>query len=238
MSEPKSIETEGATVEEALASALEILQSRRDEVDVEVLANPSRGLLGLGGRVARVRVTRRPDGNGGAAALAGEEPLRPGDATPAMLESAKPILEDLIRRMGFTCGVRIEPGDEGQVLQISGEDSSILIGKHGQTLYALEYILNRLLSRDEEVVSRVHIDCEQYRVRRRRSLEQLAQRLSLEALRKRRPVQLEPMSPRDRRIVHLALQANPRVSTRSTGEGYFRRLEIIPEGDSRRSRPR
>jgi spoIIIJ-associated protein len=239
-----SIEVEGGTVEEAVDGALASLGAQRADVEIEVLANPSRGLFGLGGRKARVRVTLRP---AAARPLEASPPpaARPPDGSPpaaldaTLLRHGREVLEDLVRRMGFESTVTIEGEGEDVVLQISGDNTSVLIGKHGQTLDALEYVLNRIVSREEESASRLHVDCEQYRVKRQRSLEQLAQRMGDEAKRKGRSVTLNPMSPRDRRIVHLALQADAEVTTRSSGEGFYRTLVIIPEGgERRRGRPR
>jgi len=245
MSDSSSIEIEAGTVDEAIDEALASLGAARAEVDVEVLSNPSRGLFGLGGRKARVRVTRR------SAEPAASENARPtesalprvatGDSPSDLAQHGREVLQDLVQRMGFASTVTIEGEGEDLVLQISGDNTNVLIGKHGQTLDALEYVINRIVSREEEASSRLHIDCEQYRVKRQRSLEQLAQRMGDEARRKGRPVTLNPMSPRDRRIIHLALQSEPGVTTRSTGDGFYRTLVITPEGTERqrgRSRAR
>jgi len=231
MSGEKTIETEGATVEEALDEALASLGATRDEVDVEVLASPSRGLFGLGGRQARVKVTRRATERRVAPTNHGDD-QHTGGASNALAEHGRDLLADLLQRMGFQSEVAVEKGAEGPLLEISGDNTNVLIGKHGQTLDALEYYINRVVSREVEVATRIHLDCERYRVKRRRSLELLAQKMGDEAKRKGRAVALDPMSPRDRRVVHLALQADPRLSTRSSGEGYYRTLVITPEGGS------
>lgn len=243
MSRPEFIETEGETVDDAVAHALSSLALDRSDVDIDILSNPSRGLFGLGGRKARVRVTRRTlrtsstrTGDGAASPPA----LRAGgeDGAAALGEHARTLLEDLLGRMGFECSVSIEAGEDTPTLQIAGDQASILIGKHGQTLDALEYILNRIVSREEELASRFHLDCEQYRVKRKLSLEELAQRVAAQVKKRGRSVMLSPMSPRDRRIVHLALQGDPDLTTRSSGEGSYRRLEILPQGEPSRGRSR
>lgn len=243
MSRPQDIETEGETVEEAVESGLSSLSASREDVDIEILSHPSRGVFGLGGRRARVRLTRRVDDDAGEAPISsdrgGETPL---DATrrddTAAAENARAALLDLLSRMGFNCSVAISAGEDTPVLEISGDNASVLIGKHGQTLDALEYIVNRLVSRDDEAPSRVHLDCEQYRVKRQRSLEELAQRVAEQVKSRGRSVALSPMSPRDRRIVHLALRDDPELTTRSTGEGADRRLVVLPEGQGGRGRSR
>ncbi len=105
----------------------------------------------------------------------------------------------------------------------------MIIGRRGQTLDALEHIVNRIVFRDDtEPGLRVSLDVEGYRERRQKSLEELAERLAAKARETGRFVTLNPMSPRDRRIVHLALQSDPSVSTRSEGEGHYRKLVIVP----------
>lgn len=229
MSGPDFIESEGETVDDAVAHALSSLALDRSDVDIDILSNPSRGLFGLGGRKARVRVTRR---------TLGTSSTRTGDGAASLGEHARTLLEDLLGRMGFECSVSIEAGEDTPTLQIAGEQASVLIGKHGQTLDALEYILNRIVSREEELASRFHLDCEQYRVKRKRSLEELAQRVAAQVKKRGRSVMLSPMSPRDRRILHLALQGDPDLTTRSSGEGSYRRLEILPQGEPSRGRSR
>lgn len=239
MSRVDSIEVEGLTVDEAIEEALASLGASRTEVDVEVLSNPSRGLFGLGGRKARVSVRRRLSAASSPVVARAESARRSAEISPVLIEHARDLLADLLRRMGFASEVAIARGEDGECLQISGDNTNVLIGKHGQTLDALEYYLNRVASREEEAATRIHVDCEDYRVKRRRSLETLAERMGDEAKRKGRPISLNPMSPRDRRIVHLALQPDPKLTTRSSGEGYYRRLVIIPEGAAaRRGRAR
>lgn len=240
MSAGDSIEIEAGSVDEAVADALSSLGVGRGDVDIEVLSNPSRGLFGLGGKKARVRVTRR---NAGAVELAIAPSNSHAERAPEpdgdLVRHGRDVLADLVRRMGFESEVAIDGEGEGVVLQISGDNTSVLIGKHGQTLDALEYLLNRIVSREEEASSRLHVDCEQYRVKRQRSLEQLAERMADDAKRRGRPVTLNPMSPRDRRIIHLALQGDSGVTTRSSGEGFYRTLTILPQGgERRRGRPR
>jgi spoIIIJ-associated protein len=245
MSGPDFIETEGETVDDAVAHALSSLALDRSDVDIDILSNPSRGLFGLGGRKARVRVTRRTlgtsptrTGDGTASPPAPRAGGGDGAAAAALGEHARTLLEDLLGRMGFECSVSIEAGEDTPTLQIAGDQASVLIGKHGQTLDALEYILNRIVSREEELASRFHLDCEQYRVKRKRSLEELAQRVAAQVKQRGRSVLLSPMSPRDRRIVHLVLQGDPDLTTRSSGEGSYRRLEILPQGEPSRGRSR
>ena len=112
----------------------------------------------------------------------------------------------------------------------AGDSSGVLIGRRGQMLDALEYLLNRVAGRDEGGSARIVVDSENYRARRREALEELARRMGEQAKKKRKAVTLNPMSPRDRRIVHLILQEDSSLVTKSSGKGYFRKLIIIPAG--------
>jgi spoIIIJ-associated protein len=138
--------------------------------------------------------------------------------------------------MGFENSVAIAQSEDGVVLEIHSEESSVLIGKHGQTLDALEYVLNLIVAREEESATRIHLDSEDYRAKRRRSLEEMAQRMAEQVKKRGRPVTLDPLSPRDRRTIHLALQGEPDLTTRSTGEGIYRQLMILPKGEPGRGR--
>ncbi len=225
-----SIEATGATIEEAIDAAARELQATRDEVEVEILENPSRGLLGLvGNRQARVRATRRPVGAApDAASPASTEPA--ATTSQDLAERGAQLLRDIIAHIGVDAEVVVRSAEEGLVLEINGDTSGILIGRHGQMLDALEYVINRVLLRDDDHAPRVVVDANQYRARRRGSLEELGQRMAQQAKRKGKPIILNPMPPQDRRIVHLALQGDTSLTTRSTGSGFLRRLVIIPKG--------
>ncbi len=253
MSKIDSIELAAASVEEATREALEQLSAREDEVTIEVLAIPRAGVLGLGARQARVRVTRNaanadkdaastrasshspaprsernqagganPD-DGGAAARksAGQEEQR---------REATVILQQILEKMGERAEVaQVEVDAESVELEIKGDGSGILIGRHGQTLDALEYIVNRILARRIKDPAPISLETESYRARRRQQLHRMALSVGERAKRERQPVRLDPMPPRDRRVVHLALKDDPLITTRSAGEGFLRTIEIVPE---------
>jgi spoIIIJ-associated protein len=141
------------------------------------------------------------------------------------------MLAELITLIGIEATVEGVTDELGPRLLINGDTSGMLIGRRGQTLDALEYLANRIVAREDESAGRIVVDSQNYRDRRRQSLEDLARRLAERARRRGKTVTLNPMSPRDRRIVHLALQNEPTLTTRSAGKGYFRKLLIIPEGD-------
>ena len=163
-----------------------------------------------------------------------EPPPKPVER--ATLERARSILQDLLGLIGSEARVEIEEDGDGPRLAMVGDESGILIGRRGQTLDALEYILNRIVTREEDEASHLVVDSQNYRTRRRQALIDLAKRLGERARRRGKAVTLNPMSPRDRRIVHLALQDDGSLTTRSAGRGYYRKLLIIPSGGERRGR--
>jgi spoIIIJ-associated protein len=122
------------------------------------------------------------------------------------------------------------------MLIVSGEDSGLLIGRRGQTLDAIEYLLNRIVGREEKRGGRVTVDVERYRERRREYLDALAHRLASKVKETGRVITLNPLSPADRRVVHLALQGDSGVTTRSQGEGHYRKMLILPAGNPARPR--
>ena len=204
----KSVEKTAKTMEEALASALEELGVSEDRVTVEILEEPSKGLFGfIGGKPARVLVS-----------------VRPLDA----LTVGKQFLSDLFQSMHIAVELEVAvPEEEGPVaVNLRGEDLGILIGKHGQTLDALQYLTNLAANRDAEEKMKFVIDVEEYRRRRAETLTRLAQRLASKVKRMGEPVVLEPMTPHERKIIHMALQDDRRISTYSEGEEPNRKVVI------------
>ena len=204
----KSVEKTAKTMEEALASALEELGVSEDRVTVEILEEPSKGLFGfIGGKPARILVN-----------------VRPLDA----LTVGKQFLSDLFQAMHISVELEIDaPEEEGPVtINLRGEDLGILIGKHGQTLDALQYLTNLAANRDAEEKMKFVIDVEEYRRRRAETLTRLAQRLASKVKRMGEPVVLEPMTPHERKIIHMALQDDRRISTYSEGEEPNRKVVI------------
>jgi len=236
----RSVETEGGTIDEAIARALELLHIERDRVDVEILENSTRGVLGFGGKPARIRATVRnplagapvPDARSVAAVSretpAPNEPLDPAVAAKSV-ETARRALEVVLRELGVDAPAAAVPGEDGSwCFAIEGDGAGIVIGRHGQTLDAIEYLVSRIASHEAGNPIRIALDVEGYRERRQESLEQTARRAADKARGTGRPVSLSPMSPRDRRVVHVALSEELGVTTRSQGEGGFRRVVVVP----------
>ncbi|MCJ7822035.1 MAG: protein jag [Armatimonadetes bacterium] len=207
----ESIEQTGRTVDDAVQAALNALGVPRDDVDVEVLAEQSRGILGiLGYSEAKVRVTLKPG--------------LPG--------RARDILARIVELMGIQAEVEISADEpEGVHLELHGStDLGLLIGKRGQTLAALQLIVAMMANRDQppDKRRRIVLDAEGYRARRERALSATARTAADQAKRTGRPVSLEALTPRERRIVHLALADDPGISTRSEGEDPHRSVIITP----------
>jgi spoIIIJ-associated protein len=143
----------------------------------------------------------------------------------------------MLRQLGTACTVVAEEdGAGGVILVVSGPETALVIGRRGQTLDAIEYVVNRVVSRDEDLseIPRFVVDAEGYRGRRREYLEELAARLCEKVEKTGRAVTLNPMTPRDRRIVHLAVQKHVGLTSRSHGDGHLRSMMILPEGRERR----
>lgn len=218
--EGASVDISGRNVEEAIDKGLAQLGVGRDQVQVEVLREPSRGFFGLGAAEALVRLTiLKP--------LPPEEELPPAEAGPEAL--AREVLEGLLERMGLTAQVEVLRL-EGQpaILNIKGEDLGILIGRRGQTIRSLELLTRLVVSRKLRRRVRFSVDVERYRLSREEKLRQLARRMAERALRTRRSVSLEPMPAYERRIIHMALGDYRGVTTQSIGEGEERRVVIVP----------
>lgn len=226
------VEASGKTVDEAVDKALAEMGVERDAVDVEVLNEGRGGVLGVGASEARVRVRllgdtdEAPDGE---APADGEGELIEDDA-----EFAAQMLDKLLEMMGVRADVSIRdpetPGDglgmAQAVLDVEGEDLGLLIGRRGETLTSLQYLLNLMVARQVTNRAFFTVDVEGYRQRRERALTTLARRTADTVKRTRRPVLLEPMPPNERRMIHLALSEDPLVETSSVGEGDDRKVSV------------
>jgi spoIIIJ-associated protein len=225
----KSIEISARTVAEAIQLALAQLGKDRDEVAIEVLE------AGNEEEEALVRVTAVDDEEEAASAQADEVP-----AMGSVDQIARRILEDLLERMdieAYITAVRSTvPGQRGEpedtiTLHVEGADEEamgLLIGRRGETLRSLQFMVNLLVSRKVQKWPQIVVDVGNYRQRRQESLEGLARRMAERVRQSGRPLTLEPMGAYERRIVHLALRSDPTVYTESTGEGDNRKVVIYP----------
>ena len=201
------IETEGTTVDEAIERALTQLNVAREAVTIDILSEPTKGILKFGAKPARVRATRRED----------------ADSAPDT------ILKELLNRMGINADIEAEEIEGNMQLNMLTDVPALLIGRHGQTLDALERLLNCILNKESDARNRVFIDAAGYRVRREQSIVELAHQVAAKVRHTGREVVLAPMSPRDRRIIHLTLKTDNVVHTYSQGEGDTRRVVVTTE---------
>ena len=217
------------TVEEAIELGLKELDADRDEAEVEILGRGKTGFLGIGSVPARVRVKRISVGRNDAGVPTATEN---GDTTAAGVASAAVgrILEAAGVNVSRTLRSANDPESGGPIIDLSGEDSGLLIGRRGQTLQALQFLVNLIVRKQFEGV-RVVLDVENYRQRRENQLKDMATKVAERVAQTNRSITLEPMPPADRRIIHTSLTDHPGVSTESTGEGEGRKVTILPKRD-------
>lgn len=267
----------GTDIEEAVKLALADLKLERDEVEVTVLEQPTKGFFGIGSKLAKVRVekkkpipapepeaeekeiprtagekkeipaaeakpekrpekkpARKSENNNKKSgrkekrvervSVAGE---RPADLVPVTDHVAITFLKEVTENMGLSLNISAMVNDDSVYVDIDGKDSGTVIGKRGQTLDAVQYLTSLVVNKGEsKKYIRVVVDAENYRAKRERTLEQLADRLADKVVRTKKSVRLEPMNPYERKVIHAALQSNPSVTTRSEGEEPYRRVII------------
>jgi spoIIIJ-associated protein len=163
-----------------------------------------------------------------------EQPLDHDPREDGKAELASEMLVEILKRMSLNAEVRVREDAEEVILDVAGEDAGRVIGKKGQTLDALQFLINKIVNRFPEGRRHIVLDSGDYRQRRENGLASMARREAKRAVQQSRIITLEPMSPRDRRVIHLSLAKFPGVSTRSDGQGAERRVRIIP---ARQARP-
>ena len=203
------IEISAKTVSDAITEACQKLSVTSDRLDYEVVDEGSAGFLGIGARPAVIK-----------AAVKEEE--------MSVSQCAEKFLNDVFAAMKMNVSVDINFKEEEKSMDIdlSGEEMGILIGKRGQTLDSLQYLVSLVINKKSEDYIRVRVDTENYRARRKETLENLAKNIAYKVKRTKRPVSLEPMNPFERRIIHSALQSDKYVTTHSEGEEPFRRVVV------------
>ncbi len=206
----KELEISARSVEEAIQQALEHLGVDISQVEIEVLKKGKHGILGFAGEEAKVRVKL----------------LEPQEAKEDVSRTAREVLETLLKLMKVEAKIQVTGTGVPVPMDIDGEDLGILIGRRGQTLASLQYIVRLILAERTKTWLPINVDVAGYKKHRQEALEKLAARLADKVRLSRRPMALEPMPPDERRIIHLALTGNPYVSTQSTGEGDERKVVI------------
>jgi spoIIIJ-associated protein len=203
------LEFEGKTTEEAIEGACAHFQVPSEELEIEILSVGSPGIFGLGGKKAKIRAARRQEGQ--------EEDLVP---------QAREILEQLLARMQEQATVEATQDEDRINLVVATDDAGLLIGKQGQTLDALQYLVTKMLAKQTRRKVRISIDVEAYRARHNEALTAMAKKHGERVKRTGKAVTLNPMNPYDRRIVHMALQGDRDLKTISRGDGLYKKVVI------------
>lgn len=201
------LEVTGKSVSEALTDALIKLETTSDNVEYEVIEKESSGFLGIfNSKPAKIRVKLKF----------------------SIVNLAKDFLEKVFRAMNVDAKLEINYDQENALIDINvlGEDMGVLIGKRGQTLDSLQYLVSLVVNKDSENYLKVKLDTENYRQRRKETLENLGKNIAYKVKRTRKPVSLEPMNPYERRIIHSVLQNDKFVETHSEGDEPYRRVVI------------
>ena len=203
------VEFKGKTVEEALTAASAAFGVTSSELDYEVVEKGSSGFLGIGAKPAVIKAKK----------IEKEETI---------VDKTRAYLETLFKAMDIETEIEIEFDEVNNNMNISleGPEMGILIGKRGQTLDALQYLVSLYVNKESESYIRLKLDTENYRARRKDTLENLAKNIAFKVKRSRRSITLEPMNPYERRIIHSALQNDKYVATRSEGEEPYRKVVV------------
>ena len=245
----------GKDIDEAVSLALIDLKVSREDVEVTVLEEPTKGFLGLGAKLALVRVEKKkpaqPEKPPQPEKPAKAKEAKPKDRKPEKkqekqetkktivlddvdISELKPVeehealsfLKDITEKMGLDLAFSAKVGEDLVYIEMNGKDSRTVIGKRGQTLDAIQYLASLVVNKDKEKYTKVVVDAENYRAKREKTLEQLANRLAAKVVKTRKHVRLEPMNPYERKVIHATLQKNPNITTRSEGEEPYRRVVI------------
>ncbi len=229
----ETYEFEGKTTEEAIQNAARELNLPVEELSVDVIEPGSAGIFGLvGGRKAKIKVTLKTPSE--LEEEEEEEEQEPGERREEPQENdvnfAKRTVEEILALIPVEATVAASRGEGRITLKVQGDRSGLLIGRKGKTLDALQFLVNKIVSKALDKKIDVVIDSENYRRRREDSLTQLALKMGDKAKRIKKPVTTNPMNPHDRRLIHLALKDDEHLETRSRGEGLMKRVVIIPKG--------
>lgn len=239
----------GKDVETATALALDELKCSKDEVKITVLEEPSRGFLGIGSKLAKVRVEKievsendkteeievteevketvtEETVENETSEVTSNKLIRPDNMKEIEEHPALSFLKETTEKMGLELSFKAHADDNNVFIDIAGKDAGTIIGKRGQTLDAIQYLTSLAVNKKSEDYVRVVLDAENYRSKREKTLERLAHRLADKVVRTKRSVKLEPMNPYERMVIHAALVNSPKVKTRSEGEEPYRRVVI------------
>ena len=200
------VEFSAKTIDDAITEACQNLTVTSDKLEYEVIEEGSSGFLGIGAKPAVIKARIKN----------------------SVADNAKEFLKEVFDAMNMVVVIDVKYDEENRNIDIelSGDEMGVLIGKRGQTLDSLQYLVSLVVNKDEDEYIRVKVDTEDYRKRRKETLENLAKNIAYKVKRTKRPVSLEPMNPHERRIIHSALQNDKYVTTHSEGEEPFRRVVV------------
>ena len=226
----------GKTVEEAIENALKSLGVNRDELDITVVQTPSKGILGIGQKDAKIQVSLKEtpieaiiEDVVGTKPAAAETKIAEPDNSPLKkkkIEKATAFLKEMINNLGYQVEYFIREEQNFVIINLKGKNAGKLIGKRGETLYAIQYIVNIVANRNDDTNLKFLIDIEDFRIQRERTLTNLANKLARQVKAEGTPVKLEPMNPLERKIIHMALQKDDSIVTTSEGEEGHRHIVI------------
>jgi spoIIIJ-associated protein len=240
----ESLDFEGKTIDEAIEKACTEFNVPREKLNIEIITDGSSGFLGLGSKKAKIKAgmmsfdmtidtpAKQPQKSvqtkPAAHADVPQETKTESITEETIAIKAKIILEGILLRMKLDCPVTIEETSDAIILNIKGDGSGLLIGKRGQNLDAIQYIVNKSISKYADTRKMIIVDTEEYRKRREDSLVALAAKLAEKVKKTKKALTVGHMNAQDRRIIHLALQNEESLTTKSRGEGEFRKIVIMP----------
>ena len=233
------IEFTGKTVDDAITEACQKFTITSDRLEYEVIEKGTSGIFGFAAKPAVIKArvfdpnAPKEEAKVEAPKAENKEEVKASateEKKEAFVPSADPkeFLSKVFDAMNIKANIEVSTTAEEMNIEISGDDMGVLIGKRGQTLDSLQYLTSLVVNKGQKEYIRVKVDTENYRERRKETLENLAKNLAYKAKRTKRPVSLEPMNPYERRIIHSALQNDKYVTTHSEGEDPYRKVVIVP----------
>jgi spoIIIJ-associated protein len=235
-----SLEIEGKSIDEAIEAACSQLNVPKEKLEIEILTTGSTGIFGIvGSKKARIRATVKEEPvalipepeiqalpEPEVQALPEPETVRASLSDDELIEEAKTLTQDILTLMGLEATISVQKEKETLQIRIEGEKSGLLIGRRGQTLDALQYLVTRILNRKGLDKIKVDMDSGDYRTRRTQYLEELALKMAEKSKQTGKPVVISPLNAHDRRIIHLTLEKEKNLKTVSRGEGQLKKMVI------------
>ena len=215
----------GKNVDDAITKALVELGVTSDRLEYEVVEKGSSGFIGIGSKPAKINARIKQEATNTETVNVAVEKVanNPEDVEKVAVDFLKKVFE----AMNLTVKINVTVNDDQVDIDLVGDDMGVLIGKRGQTLDSLQYLVSLVINKKSDKYMRVKLDTENYRERRKETLENLAKNIAFKVKRTKRPVSLEPMNPYERRVIHSALQNDRYVTTRSEGDEPFRHVVVV-----------